>query len=413
MAKSIVAKVLPRLDNGAVQKLQKQLNTPFVRIAKTFGNSLNKIAKTFSQKLMSGAKAVPGMLGRGMAGAGKATAQGIARSFGGDILGFITHLMSQAKEQFATAAQAMDEVLNKADDIQTLASSLGMDAFDTMNLLQTGELAGLEQDSIAKFLTTFRDLRAQEKLNPGSTGLTKEAMEGSVMDAFVGNIRALQHQIKEGQALQEQAKSAGDPEERQRLDLEGQKIIEKAFAEAERVYGARPSAKMLEFLLGEIDKDRKDTAIYKVYGAKGEKGKETFNKENKRLAELEDKRVRDKQYTEFVANQNRGSYINNSSLVQVKEVETKQMEAVTNTLEAQRLKTMASAVTKITSIENAMVSLTEAATNFLDSAMTTLGPILTQIGVFLKDPLGNIKTFLVDQFNELKQEVKNSFKIFK
>jgi hypothetical protein len=249
MAKSILMKIMPQLSSSELNKMQRQLNTSFSRIGKMFNTGLLKSAKLFGGRLTSGMKGAVNLFNKSFKAAGSGAKQGLKAAIGGGLFGFGMKLVDAAKEQFQIASDALDKHLKKADNLQTLASSLGASASDTLQLLQAGELANVDQDAMQKFLLKMVELRSQEMQEAGSTGLQAVHMEGNALEAFEANLRGLNEKYLQGEALKKEGKVK-----------EGAALQEEVTAEFNDLYGMRLAGRSLELFMSNIDELKKQTA---------------------------------------------------------------------------------------------------------------------------------------------------------
>jgi hypothetical protein len=125
-----------------------------------------------------------------------------------------------------------------------MSKTLGVSATDIEALMQAGERNGLSEDDIKGYLMSFREKQNEERLKKGSTNLAEGQKNVNVLEAFKGNIRALQRKYGEAQKMIDE----GDKE----LGLKNRAKVEKEFSE---IYGGAD----YRVLQGDIDTEIGET----------------------------------------------------------------------------------------------------------------------------------------------------------
>jgi hypothetical protein len=240
-ANGIVLKILPKLDKGDLVKLEKELNKSLKRSSRVFSRNMSGAVGVFNRGLRTGAR----MFGKGLMVPIKATGRSLRRQAGGFSLFSIGAMaLNKATENFENATTALDKHLKKADSIQSMSKTLGVSATDIEALMQAGERNGLSEDDIKGYLMSFREKQNEERLKKGSTNLAEGQKNVNVLEAFKGNIRALQRQYSEAQKMIKN----GDKE----LGLKNMAKVEKEFSE---IYGGAD----YRVLQGDIDTEIGET----------------------------------------------------------------------------------------------------------------------------------------------------------
>lgn len=164
-----ILKIIPRLDNTDLNKMEKSLSSRFGRIAKKFG--------------------------KGMVGA--LTGGGIA----GLALGLIDKLLNPLKE----TQEAIDRVLKQGDDIVTNAKQFGTTAGKLFKLQQLAKNQGLDEEALNVLLGKFQTAVAEAAADPNKkTSVRAFVGEKDTAEAFFSFIQGLQKLDKNSQVLVQQ-----------------------------------------------------------------------------------------------------------------------------------------------------------------------------------------------------------------
>lgn len=172
MSKTKVIKISPQLDPASARRLESQLNRVFMRVGRTFGNTLKRTFRFVGRNFASGFKTL----------------------IGGSLFGAGMRLVQSMTEQFQNASANIDTYLKKADDLATLAESFNTSPGQILRLMQVGEVTGVDQESMLRMLNRVSKLLGQEKQSPGSTILnSKNGFSDNAFTAFTQIISALQN----------------------------------------------------------------------------------------------------------------------------------------------------------------------------------------------------------------------------
>lgn len=125
-----ILKILPRLDNNDVNKMERTLTQRFTRIAKKFGKGMSA-----------------SLLGGGVAGA---------------VLGIVDKILNPLKE----VQEAIDKTLMSADDIATNAEQFGTSAGKLLKLQTFAKAKGLDASSLYMLIGKFQTAVAEAEADP-------------------------------------------------------------------------------------------------------------------------------------------------------------------------------------------------------------------------------------------------------
>lgn len=199
---SEILKIVPKIDEKDLKKMQGTLQARFTKISKGFGKGLMSVLK-----------------GGGIAG--------IA-------IGLIDKLLNPLKE----VQEAIDRTLNSSDDLATNAAQFNTSAGKLFKLVTLAKATGLDQDGLFTLLTKFQTAVAEAKAdpnNPISSAVKNYIDTEDISEAFFGFITQLQ-----------------------KMDKNSQVLIQK------QVFGEKQILKMADFLQQDFTKLSKITGIDKV-----------------------------------------------------------------------------------------------------------------------------------------------------
>ncbi len=168
---SEILKIKPQLDNSDLNKMEKNLNSRFGRIAKKFGSGLVNTLK--------GGGAIAG------------------------ILAIIDKVLNPLKE----VQESIDRMLTSSDDIATNAKQFDTSTGKLAKLVQLAKASGLDQAGLFMLLNKFQNAVANAKADP--QGADFKAVknfigEKDTADAFFQFIQALKKMDKSNQLLVQQ-----------------------------------------------------------------------------------------------------------------------------------------------------------------------------------------------------------------
>lgn len=168
---SEVLKIKPQLDNSDLNKMETTLNARFKRVAKRFGGGIMNVIK------------------------------------GGGVVGGLMVLIDKILNPLKEVQEAMDRMLNTADDIATNAKQFDTSTGKLAKLVQLAKASGLDQDGLFTLLNKFQNAVAVAKADPASKdrqALGQFLDEKDIADSFFSFIQALKQMDKSQQLLVQQ-----------------------------------------------------------------------------------------------------------------------------------------------------------------------------------------------------------------
>lgn len=199
---SEILKIIPKLDEKDLKKMQQALQSRFTKLAKGFGKG---IANAFK--------------GAGIAGIG---------------LALIDKVLNPLKE----VQEAIDRTLNASDDISTNAKQFNTTTGKLAKLVTLSKATGLDQENLFMLITKFQTAVAQAKADPNDQSVSSVRNftdKEDTAEAFFGFIQQLQQMDKNQQVLIQQ-----------------------------QVFGEKQILKMADFLQSDFSKLASATGIDKV-----------------------------------------------------------------------------------------------------------------------------------------------------
>lgn len=199
---SEILKIVPKLDNDALMTMQKQLQSRFTKLAKSFGSGL-----------------VGALKGGGIAG--------IA-------IGLIDKILNPLKE----TQDAIDKMLKSSDDIATNANQFNTTAGKLYKLVALAKSAGLDQENLFTLITKFQGAVAQAKANPQDEAVKSVRNYTNQKDTAEGFFQFIQ--------------------ELQKMDKNQQILVQ------QQVFGEKQILKMADFLQTDFAQKFKEVGLDKV-----------------------------------------------------------------------------------------------------------------------------------------------------
>lgn len=161
-----ILKIIPKLDNSDLNKMERSLGQRFTRIAKKFGKGL----------------------------IGVLTGGGIA----GLALGLIEKLLNPLKE----VQESIDRIFQRGDDLVTFANQFNTTAGKLAKLEAFAQSTGLDREGLFQMLSKFQVAIAEAQADPSKqTSVRQFAGRTDTADAFFEFIQGLQKLGKNEQAL--------------------------------------------------------------------------------------------------------------------------------------------------------------------------------------------------------------------
>lgn len=164
-----VLKINPKLDNGDLSKMDRQLSKRFGGIAKKFGKGL-----------------VGALTGGGIIGVG---------------LSLVEKILNPLKE----TQEAIDRTLKDNDDLVTNAKQFNTESGKLLKLVALGKSTGLEADNLYMLMNKFQNTVAEAEADPNKeTSVRNFVGKTDIADAFFDFIQGLQKMDKNQQLLVQQ-----------------------------------------------------------------------------------------------------------------------------------------------------------------------------------------------------------------
>ena len=195
-----ILKIVPKIDDAEMRKMQTQLQSRFSKIAKSFG-------------------------------------KGIANAFkGGGIAAIGLSLIDKVLNPLKETQEAIDRMLKTSDDIATNATQFNTSTGKLFKLVQLGKAQGLDQDNLFQLITKFQTAVAEAKADPSKDSAVRQftGVEDTA-EGFFTFIQSLQKMNRNDQLLVQQ-----------------------------QVFGEKQILKMAEFLQSDFPQILKDTGLGKA-----------------------------------------------------------------------------------------------------------------------------------------------------
>lgn len=163
-----VLKIVPKIDDADLKKMESQLQSRFTKIAKGFGKGLVNILK------------------------------------GGGIAGLALGLIDKLLNPLQAVQEAIDRSLHASDDIATQANQFNTTSGKLFKLVQVAKSTGLDQGGLFTLITKFQSAVAQAKANPQDQSVSSVRNftgQKDTAEAFFNFIQSLQKIDKTQQVL--------------------------------------------------------------------------------------------------------------------------------------------------------------------------------------------------------------------
>lgn len=152
-----ILKILPRLDNSDMNKMDRQLSQRFTKIAKKFGKGL-----------------------------GSALA-------GGGLLGLAVGVIEKILNPLKETQEAMDRIMKQGDDVVTNAKQFGTTAGKLFKLQQLAASTGLDADALYMLINKFQNTVAEAQADPKKqTSVRAFVGQKDTAESFFTFIQSLQ-----------------------------------------------------------------------------------------------------------------------------------------------------------------------------------------------------------------------------
>lgn len=163
---SEILKIIPRLDGGDLNKLEKSLGSRFTKIAKKFGKGLGA-----------------SLMGGGIAGLA---------------LGFIDKILNPLKD----VQDAIDRTLNSGGDVVANAEQFGTTPGQLFKLSKLAEAKGVDTDNLYTLLSKFQVAVAEATQDPTKqTSVRQFVGQKDTAESFFAFLQGMQKLTKEQQLV--------------------------------------------------------------------------------------------------------------------------------------------------------------------------------------------------------------------
>jgi hypothetical protein len=162
---STILKIVPKLDQATLRKMEQTLTSRFKKVAKSFGKGIANIFK-----------------GGGLAGV---------------LLGLIDKILNPLQE----TKEAIDRMLNSSDDLATNAQQFNTSTGKLTKLVQLAKATGLDQDNLFQLLSKFQGAVAEASADPNAPSAVRNFMGEDTAEEFFNFIQSLQKMEKNQQRL--------------------------------------------------------------------------------------------------------------------------------------------------------------------------------------------------------------------
>lgn len=166
-----ILKIIPKLDNKDLDRMQKQLQSRFTKITKGFGKGLVNAIK------------------------------------GGGILGLAVGLIDKVLNPLKEVQEAIDRSLNASDDLATNAKQFNTTTGKLAKLVTLAKATGLDQDSLFSLINKFQGAVAQAQIDPNdpaNSAVKNYIGQEDTAQAFYSFVNQLQKMDKNQQILIQQ-----------------------------------------------------------------------------------------------------------------------------------------------------------------------------------------------------------------
>lgn len=161
-----ILKIIPKLDNSDLNKMERALNSRFAKVSKKFLKGL----------------------GTGI--------------MGGGIVGATVGLLERFLNPLKGVQESIDNFLSKSDDLATNAAQFNASSGELFKLTKYAQAAGLDQDALYMLINKFQTSVAEAEADPTkATSVRQYVGKENTVDAFFNFIQSLQKMSKNDQLL--------------------------------------------------------------------------------------------------------------------------------------------------------------------------------------------------------------------
>lgn len=166
---SEILKFIPKLDTGELNKMEKNLQSRFTRVAKRFGQGIGNIFK------------------------------------GGGFVGVALGLLNKLLNPLQEIQESMDRTLKNADDLATNAQQFGTTPGQLAKLKALGEATGLQDNDLYMMINKFQNAVAQASSDTNKPSAVRNFVnQPDTAEGFFQFIQSLQKMDKNQQLLVQQ-----------------------------------------------------------------------------------------------------------------------------------------------------------------------------------------------------------------
>lgn len=133
---SEILKIIPKIDNKDLDKMTKNLQSRFAKVAKGFGKGIGNMLK------------------------------------GGGAVGLAIGLLDKILNPLQAIQESMEKTLTMADDVVTNAKQFETSTGNLAKLVKAGEATGLSQDNLFLLLSKFQGAVATARANPNDESVS-------------------------------------------------------------------------------------------------------------------------------------------------------------------------------------------------------------------------------------------------
>lgn len=165
---SEILKIIPKIDDADLKKMEQALQSRFTKISKGFGKGLMSVLK------------------------------------GGGIAGLAIGLVDKLLNPLQEVQEAIDKMLHSSDDIATQANQFNTTSGKLFKLVQVAKATGLDQGELFVLIQKFQTAVAQAKADPNDQSVSAVrnfTNQKDTASAFFGFIESLQKMDKNQQLL--------------------------------------------------------------------------------------------------------------------------------------------------------------------------------------------------------------------
>jgi hypothetical protein len=151
-----ILKVIPRIENSDLSRMETTLNQRFTRVAKTFGKGLKSVL------------------------------------MGGGVIAGITFLVDKLLNPLKDVSESIEKALSKGDDLVTFSKQFNTTPGNLARLQAFGRSTGLEPEGVRLILGKFQAAVAQASVSDKPTAVSAFVGKTDTAEAFFEFVQAMQ-----------------------------------------------------------------------------------------------------------------------------------------------------------------------------------------------------------------------------